>query len=252
MSYTLRAVGHSYPGSAGAVESLSGIELRIDRGERVAILGASGAGKTSLLRLLNATLRATRGQVSFDGRELASLSRGELRGVRRRIGTISQHPSLVPSLSVRQNALCGRLGRWGLVHSFRALIAPGAEDIALARNALLSVSLAARAAARADELSGGEQQRIAIARVLVQDPEVVLADEPFASLDPALTSQLSELLLEAAHGRTFIAALHDVDLALRLFPRIVGLRAGRVQFDSPAAHVSPAMIADLYALRAAG
>lgn len=252
MSYLLQALHHSYPGRAGTVESLRGIDLRIAQGEQVAILGPSGAGKTSLLRLCNATLRPTRGRLSFDGRDLASLKRRELRAVRRRIGTISQHPSLVPSLSVMQNALCGRLGSWGLLRSLRALVAPSAADLGGARQALRSVDLEAKAQARADELSGGQQQRVAIARVLVQEPEVVLADEPFASLDPGLTGQLSELLFEAARGRTFIAALHDVQLALRLFPRIVGLRAGRIQFDRAAADVTPEMVADLYALRAAG
>jgi phosphonate transport system ATP-binding protein len=252
VTYLLRAVHHSYAGSVGAVESLRGIDLRIDRGEQIAILGPSGAGKSSLLRLFNATLRATKGQVSLEGRDLATLSRRDLRTVRSRIGSIAQHPSLVPSLSALQNALCGRLGSWTLFRSMRALLAPSAADIARGQQALRSVGLDTKASARADELSGGQQQRVAIARVLVQEAEVVLADEPFASLDPGLTRQLSELLFEVARGRTFVAALHDVELALRLFPRIVGVRGGRIQFDSAAADVTPAMIADLYTWRAAG
>jgi len=172
--------------------------------------------------------------------------------VRRRIGTVFQHPSLVPSLSAAQNAICGRLGSWTVLRSLRALLAPSPEDVRVATDALDTVGLSGKSAVRADELSGGQQQRVAIARVLVQGPEVVLADEPFASLDPGLTAQISELLFGAARGRTLIAALHDVDLALRHFPRIVGLRAGRVSFDLPAQEIGRQRLDELYAQEARG
>ncbi|HEX9604631.1 MAG TPA: ATP-binding cassette domain-containing protein, partial [Myxococcales bacterium] len=187
MIYDLRGVSQVYAGRAGAVRALEEVTLRVSRGERVALLGPSGAGKSTLLRLLNATLRPTRGALSFDERDLSALGPGELRAVRRRIGTIFQHPSLVPSLTALQNALCGRLGSWNLLRSLRALVAPAAEDVRAGLAALETVGLSGKAGARADELSGGQQQRVAIARVLVQDAEVVLADEPFASLDPGLT-----------------------------------------------------------------
>ena len=250
MIYELRGVAHLYRGRAGAVRALDEVTLRVSRGERVALLGPSGAGKSTLLRLLNATLRPTRGSLSFEGRDLSALGPGELRGVRRRIGTIFQHPSLVPSLTALQNALCGRLGCWSLLRSLRALIVPAREDVRAALAALETVGLSGKAAARADELSGGQQQRVAIARVLVQDPEVVLADEPFASLDPGLTVQLADLLFAVTERRTLVAAMHDVDLALQRFQRVVGVRGGRVVFDVPAAEVSPELLQQLYAREA--
>ncbi len=242
MIYRLHRAGHVYPSRTGPVPSLADLDLGISRGEHVALLGASGAGKSTLLRLLNATLRPTSGSVLFEERDLAALSRRELRQVRRRIGTVFQQPALVPPLSALQNALCGRLGSWGLLHSLRALVAPSADERRIAVAALETVGLADKAEVRADELSGGQQQRVAIARVLVQDAEVVLADEPFSSLDPGLRGQLAELLFEVARNRTLIAALHDVELA-QSFPRVIGLRAGRVVFDGPPEH---APIDDLY------
>src|SRR5438874_1607349 len=131
-----------------------------------------------------------------------------------------------------------------------ALLGPAGEDVRAALAALETVGLSGKAAARADELSGGQQQRVAIARVLVQDPEVVLADEPFASLDPGLTVQLSDLLFAVTERRTLVAAMHDVDLALQRFQRIVGVRPGQVVFDVPAAEVSPALLQELYAREA--
>ena len=244
--YDLREVEQVYAGRAGPVHAVRGVRLAVERGERVALLGPSGAGKSTLLRLLNATLRPARGTLSFEGRDLSGLSGRELRLVRRRIGTIFQHAALVPSLTALQNALCGRLGSWGLLRSLRALAAPTAEDVRAGRAALETVGLSSKCDARADELSGGQQQRVAIARVLLQDPEVVLADEPFASLDPALTAQLADLLFAVTQGRTFIAALHDVDLALQRFQRVVGVRAGQVAFDVPAEGVTPALLQGLY------
>ena len=252
MIYQVRKAGVVHASRTGAVRALEAIDLEIKRGEQVAVLGASGAGKSTLLRLLNATLRPTSGALVFEGRDLALLSRHELRQVRRRIGTVFQQPALVPPLSALQNALCGRLGSWSLAHSLRALISPAAADRGLGLQALERVGLADKAAARVDELSGGQQQRVAIARVLVQDPEVVLADEPFSSLDPALRIQLAELLFEVVKGRTLIAALHDVELALSHFPRVVGLRDGRVAFDLRTAALPRAAVDELYAQRGVG
>jgi len=248
--YELRGVAHLYRGRAGTVRALEEVTLRVSRGERVALLGPSGAGKSTLIRLLNATLRPTSGALCFEDRDLSALGPGELRGVRRRIGTIFQHPSLVPSLTALQNALCGRLGSWSLLRSLRALVAPAREDVRAALAALETVGLSGKASARADELSGGQQQRVAIARVLVQDPDVVLADEPFASLDPALTVQLADLLFAVTERRTLVAAMHDVDLALQRFQRVVGVRGGRVVFDVRSAEVSPALLQELYAREA--
>jgi phosphonate transport system ATP-binding protein len=245
--YQLSRVSKVYPSRAGDVRSLDQVSFSVETGERVAVLGPSGAGKTSLFRLLNATLRPTSGEVRFDGQDLGALGSSGLRAARRRIGTVFQHPPLVPSLTALQNAMCGRLGSLGIFGALRALVAPPAREVARARAALEAVGLSDKAQARADELSGGQQQRLSIARVLVQEPEVVLADEPFASLDPGLIETMVQLLFGVASGRTLIVTLHDVALALRLFPRVIGIADGRIAFDRRAADVSAPMLDALYA-----
>ena len=213
------------------------------------LIGDIGAGKTTLFRLLNATLKPTNGTLRFDGEDLSSLSGRDLRSVRRRIGTIYQQQHLVPSLSVLENTLCGKLGSWSFASTLISLVRPRKQEIAQAQAALESVGLADKQRARADELSGGQQQRLTIARVLMQDPDVILADEPFASLDPALAETISSLLLGLASNshRTLVATMHDVELALKLFPRIIGIREGRIVFDLAAAAVDRVAVAGLYA-----
>lgn len=249
MIYSLKDISKSYGGRNGAVQALHGLTFDVQKGERVALLGPSGAGKTTLFRLFNATLRPTSGILRFDGRDLAAMSGGDLRSTRRRIGTIYQQPHLVPTLSVLQNTLCGRLGSWSLIQTIRNIVRPSQGDNKQAIAALESVGLADKQNARADELSGGQQQRLTIARVLMQDPEVILADEPFASLDPALTESVGLLLMNLVTkgNRTLVATMHDVELALHLFPRIIAIRQGRIVFDKPAARVDRAAITALYA-----
>jgi phosphonate transport system ATP-binding protein len=247
VSFSLHGVRRSFDGRVGRVMALDGVTLEVAPGERLVVLGPSGAGKTTLFGVLNTTLGPSGGTVRFEGRDVSGLSPRALRAVRRRIGTVFQQPRLVPSLSVRQNALLGRVGHWSFADAIRAWVRPSAHDLQRVDAALAAVGLLPRAAARADELSGGEQQRVAIARVLVQEPIAVLADEPFASLDPALRESMGELLLGvAARDRTLVAVMHDVDFALRHFPRVVGLGAGRVLFDVPAAQVTPELLAALY------
>jgi len=246
MIYELARVTRSHQGRGGITRALDGVSFRVAAGERLAILGASGAGKTSLFRLLNGSVPPSGGALRFDGRDVRAMSASDLRAMRRRVGVVFQRPELVPSLTVRDNALAGRLGHWSAVGALRARLWPRREDLARANAALDAVDLSNKAEARAEELSGGQQQRVAIARVLMQDPGVVLADEPFASLDPALVETVAELLFGlAARSRTLIVALHDVDLALRYFPRIVGLREGKVLFDAPPAEAAP-RLAELY------
>jgi phosphonate transport system ATP-binding protein len=246
MIYELDRVTRSYQGRGGVTRALDGVSFRVEPGERLAILGASGAGKTSLFRLLNGSAPPSGGALRFDGRDVLAMSARDLRAMRRRVGVVFQLPELVPSLTVRDNALAGRLGHWSAFGSVRARLWPPRDEIARANAALDAVDLSSKAEARAEELSGGQQQRVAIARVLVQDPEVVLADEPFASLDPALVETVAELLFGlAARSRTLLVALHDVDLALRYFPRIVGLRGGKVFFDAPPAEAAP-LLTELY------
>jgi phosphonate transport system ATP-binding protein len=248
--YSLQEVSKRYGTRAGgAVRALDDLTFDVELGERVALLGPSGAGKTTLFRLLNATLRPTSGILRFDGRDLTAMSGSDLRSTRRRIGTIYQQPHLVPTLSALENALSGRLGSWSLIRTLRNIVRPSEGDIEQAIAALESVGLADKQNARADELSGGQQQRLTIARVLVQDPDVILADEPFASLDPALTETVASLLMGLVTNgtRTLVATMHDVELALRLFPRVIGIRDGRLVFDKPADRVDREEISALYA-----
>lgn len=249
MIYSLKDITKSYRSRNGTERALDGLTFDVQPVERVALLGPSGAGKTTLFRLLNATLRPTSGTLQFDGNDLSAMSSRELRQMRRRIGTIYQQHQLVPSLSALDNTLCGKLGSWSLLETVRNVALPAKSDAAQAMAALESVGLADKHRARADELSGGQQQRLTIARVLMQDPDVILADEPFASLDPALTETIASLLLGLAQNgkRTLVATLHDVDLALRYFPRIIALRNARILFDKLTSDVSREDLKSLYA-----
>ena len=233
MIYSLKDIAKKYQSRNGPVRALDGLTFDVLPFETVALLGPSGSGKTTLFRLLNATLRPTSGKLIFDQKDVSAMSSRELRQMRRRIGTIYQQHQLVPSLSTLENTLCGRLGSWSLLETMRNVARPGKRDTEKAMAALEAVGLADKHRARADELSGGQQQRLTIARVLMQDPDVILADEPFASLDPALTETIATLLLGLVQNgkRTLVATMHDVDLALRYFPRVIALRHAQILFD---------------------
>jgi phosphonate transport system ATP-binding protein len=247
--YSLQGVSKVFSHRREPVQALNGVTLQVHAGERLALLGQSGAGKTTLFRLLNGTLRPTAGSVLFDGHDTASLSGSGLRAMRRRVGTIYQQHNLVPSLTALENTLCGALGRMSLLSTLRSIFQPTKADSEFAMHALELVGLADKRAARADELSGGQQQRLAAARVLMQSPDVILADEPTASLDPELAETMTSLLAGLAHDgrKTLIMAVHKVDLALRHFPRVVGLRAGGLSFDVPPSEVQSEILGTLYA-----
>jgi phosphonate transport system ATP-binding protein len=249
MIYQVEGLTKEYATRHGMVSSLQSLDFNIREGEQVALLGPSGAGKTSLFRLLNATLRATSGSLLFGGKNVQKMSVQSLREMRRRIGTIYQQHHLVPSLSALENTLCGRLGRWSLLQTVQNLIYPSRQEVEGAMVALEKVGIADKRRARADELSGGQQQRLAIARVLLQDPDVILADEPVASLDPTLAESILSLLLNLAEAekRTLVVALHDVEAALRHFPRIIALREGRIAFDAAPGELSQDTLESLYA-----
>src|SRR5215472_2546147 len=249
MDYSLDAVTKQYVGHRQTVPALESVSLSVQSGERMAILGSSGAGKTTLFRLLNATLRPTSGSIRVDGRELAAMSSGDLRRTRRRIGTIYQQHNLVPSLTSLQNTLCGCLGRWSSAETIRSILSPSKTDVQQAMHALELVELADKRHARADELSGGQQQRLAIARVLMQKPEVILADEPVASLDPTLADGIMALLMRVGSEgrRTLVVSMHKVELALEYFPRVIGLRSGSLFFDRSATTVDRELLDGLYA-----
>ena len=231
----------------GSVTALAGVDLRLAAGERVAVIGPSGAGKSSLVGLLNGTVAATSGSVTVLGCRFTGAPGAAIRRAQRRIGTVHQRFDLVEQLSVVHNVNAGRLGAWPLWKAVLSLVAP--RGVAEARAALDRVGIGAKVRQRAGDLSGGEQQRVAIARVLVQRPRLVLADEPVASLDPARGREVIELLLElsAELGTTLLTCLHDVGMALGSFERVLGLRAGVVVFDRPPSAVSDGDIRDLYA-----
>ena len=226
--------------------ALDGVTLTVGEGEHVAFIGPSGAGKTTLFRMLNLTLRPTAGRLRFDGRDAVGLSDAELRTARTRIGTIYQQQNLVGRLRVVHNVLAGNLGRWSALQAVASLARPRP---AAAARALEQVGIPEKLWARTDELSGGQQQRVAIARVLVQDPDVILADEPVSSVDPSLAVSIVTLLrdLSGRARKTLCMNLHSVELALTYFPRIVGIREGRVHFDLAPDKVTAELLDELYA-----
>jgi phosphonate transport system ATP-binding protein len=209
---------------------LNGVSCAVRRGERVAVLGASGAGKTTLFRAINGFAAAAEGSIVVDGVDITQLRGGALRELRSRIAVISQRHDLVDNLSVHQNVMAGALGRWTSWHALRFLIWPLREEIETAREALGRVGLEHKLRSRTSELSGGEHQRVAIARALVQRPILLLADEPVASLDPALSHQILELLCRLAEENhvTLLCSLHQPHLAEHFFQRIIELRAGQI------------------------
>ncbi len=239
---TLDGVTKRY-GRQVAVEDLS---LTVRQGETVAILGPSGAGKTTILRIVGGLLEPTAGRVLLHGVDVARMGPGpRLAGL---VGMVHQQFDLVPNLSVLHNVLAGRLGSWGFWKSMLSLAWP--QDHGRAIRALERVGVGGRAAQRAGRLSGGEQQRVAIARLLVQDPLIIAADEPVASLDPARAEEVVRLLVSIAseQAKTLVSSVHSVQLARAHFSRLVGLKDGRVRFDLPARQVSSALLDDLYVL----
>lgn len=226
---------------------LAGVDLSIASGEQVAIIGPSGAGKTSLLRCLGTALRPSGGTLEIDRAQPWQIRRAALRTLRSRIGTVHQTPPLPPRQRVVTATLAGRLGRWPAWKSLLSLLVP--QDIAGAHAALERVDLQDKLFERCDQLSGGQLQRVGIARVLYQAPTLILADEPVSALDPSLADHTLAVLCEdaRARGATLIASLHAVELALTRFPRIVGVRDGRIAFDKTASSVTEADLKALYA-----
>jgi phosphonate transport system ATP-binding protein len=231
---------------AGAPSALDALSLAIARGEAVAVIGASGAGKTTLMQVAAATLPPSAGTLTLDDRSPWSLPTRELQRLRGQLFLAPQVPPLPPRQRVVTAVLAGRLPRQSLMASLKSLFYP--DDIALAHDTLARFDLQDKLFERVDRLSGGERQRVGLARALVSPATLWLIDEPLSALDPTRARQAIGTLVDEAHARgvTLIATLHQVDVALERFPRIVGLRGGRLAFDLPAAAVTREMLADLY------
>ncbi len=248
MSIRLSRVSLDYPGGFRAVSDIS---CNIGQGERVAIIGPSGAGKTTLLRLLATAMCPSSGELDLLGVNPWRLDRAGLRRLRGRVGMVHQSPPIPPRQRVVTAVLAGRIGEWPAWKSLLSLAYP--MDIEGARSRLARMEVADKLFQRCGELSGGQLQRVGVARVLYQQPDLILADEPVSAVDPALSDRvIGELNREAiARGVTLVASLHAVDLALHWFPRIIGVKGGEIAFDLPPVRVSDAMLADLYASEAA-
>lgn len=227
---TLEGLSKTYKTGDTAV---SDVTLSVPKGQIMGLIGPSGAGKSSLIRCINRLVEPTAGKVMLSDVNLVGLGKSDLRRQRRRIGMIFQEYALVERLTVMENVLSGRLGYVPFWRSF--LRKYPAADIERAYQLLDRVGLIDHADKRADALSGGQRQRVGIARALAQDPELLLVDEPTASLDPKTSRQIMRLLTEicAERGLPAIVNIHDVPLAQQFMQRIVGLRAGRVVFDGP-------------------
>ena len=230
----------------GRVIALSDLSLNIKRGEMVALIGPSGAGKTTLLNILATVIKPDGGSILLDGKTLE-----KYKGVKvlaQKLGIIRQQFDLVDSLPVIHNVLAGRLKDWGFFKSLISLVFPRDKELAI--KALGRVGLKDKLYAKTSNLSGGEQQRVAMARLLLQNPEVILADEPVSSLDKARAEDILSTLTNIAkeEGQTLIASLHSVEYARKYFSRVIALRQGKVYFDLPSADITEEHLRELYSL----
>lgn len=220
-------------------------DLSIRQGERVAIIGHNGAGKSTLLRLLSGFLVPSKGKITVLGHTLEQpLSPPQLQALRRTVGQVMQGLHLVARLSARENVLIGSLGRLSGWRSWTRCYP--ADELARADAALMAVGLFSRADTRADRLSGGERQKVAIARLLMQRPQIILADEPTAALDPAAATEICRLLSQAAADATLLTVVHNPALLPLLADRVIGLKQGGIAFDLPLAAVNEEKLLNLY------
>ncbi|WP_375413400.1 phosphonate ABC transporter ATP-binding protein [uncultured Bradyrhizobium sp.] len=225
---------------------LDGIDLVLPGFGLTAIIGPSGTGKSTLIRCINRLVQPSSGEILFRGQDLAKVSGRALRNARRRIGMVFQEYNLVERLTVMENLLCGRLG---YVPAWRAwLRAFPPEDIARAFDLLDAVGLPGFATRRADALSGGQRQRVGIARAIMQQPEIILADEPTSSLDPKTSVEIMDILGKFAveRGIPVIVNIHNVELARRFASRVVGMSGGRVVYDGPPQQLTDAHLKQIY------
>ncbi len=230
----------------GTIRALDEVSFDVPKGQFVAVIGLSGSGKSTMLRCINRLIDPTAGRIVFDGLDVTAANETELRRIRRRIGMVFQHFNLVHRSSVLTNVLAGRLGyvnpAWSFLNRFPE------SDLANARKQLERVGLADKAANRADELSGGQQQRVGIARALMQNPDMILADEPVASLDPVLAHGIMQYLeqINKQDGVTVLCSLHFLDLVHRYADRAIALNAGKLVFDGSPKEIDDQKFKDIY------
>ncbi|MFW2355275.1 phosphonate ABC transporter ATP-binding protein [Hydrogenophaga sp.] len=247
MNITLQGVSARHPAArVGHAPALRSLDLQIAAGEQVAVIGPSGAGKTTLLQVMACALPPVSGTLQLDGRHPWALPRAALQRQRGQLFLAPQVPPLPPRQRVVTSVLAARLPAMGLLSSLRSLFYP--NNIPAAFDALDHFDLADKLFERVDRLSGGERQRVGLARALLAPAKLWLIDEPLSALDPTRSKQAVAALQNGARERgvTLVATLHQVDVALAHFPRIVGLRDGQLAFDLPAAEVTQARLARLY------
>ena len=226
--------------------ALNGVDLDIPNGQVMALIGPSGAGKSTLIRCVNRLVEATSGKIFLNENELTNLSQRNLRKARRKMGMIFQEYALVERLTVMENVLSGRLGYVGFWSSYFRKFPQ--KDINEAFRLLERVGLESMVDKRADELSGGQRQRVGICRALIQDPDLLLVDEPTASLDPKTSRQIMRLICELCKERKLSAIIniHDVGLAQMFAERIVGLKSGEIVYDGNAKNLGPKVLTKIY------
>jgi phosphonate transport system ATP-binding protein len=230
----------------GATVALDDVTFRVAQPQMIGVIGRSGAGKSTLLRIVNRLTPASDGRIEVDGRDILALRGLEMRRWQRDCAMVFQQFNLVPRLDVVTNVMLGRLNRQGTLRSLFKMFSEADIEDALA--ALERLGISDQALQRAETLSGGQQQRVAIARALVQEPRMVLADEPIASLDP-LSAEVVMKALREIHDRdrlTVICNLHTLDTARAYCDRVLGMREGRLVFDGPASDLTPATVRDIY------
>lgn len=225
---------------------LKAINLTIDGQGITAIIGPSGTGKSTLVRCINRLVDPTQGEIHFQGQDIVQLNGQALRHVRRRIGMVHQEYNLVERLSVMENVLSGRLGYMSAWNAWLRRYPPA--EIAKAFGLLDAVGLGDFALRRADQLSGGQRQRVGIARALMQDPDLILADEPTSSLDPKTSVEVMEIMVRliGERGIPVIINIHNVELAKRFANRIIGMARGEVVFDGVPDALQPHHLAEIY------
>lgn len=236
-------VNKVYPNGLHALKNVS---LEINQGEFVAIIGLSGAGKSTLLRTINRMHDISEGSLTVNGQEVNDLSGKDLRKFRRKVGMVFQSFNLVTRTTVINNVLTSRVPDMPLWKSIIGLYSK--EDKVIALEALDKVGILDKAYVRADQLSGGQQQRVALARTLAQKPEIILADEPVAALDPITAKQVMDDFkkINKELNMSVLINIHHVDLALKYADRVIGIKAGEIVYDGPATKVDSEVLKQIY------